>query len=140
MSILTEVRQYLNRTGTAPTRLGREALNDPRAIHDFLNGREPRPAAQAKLRAYMKAHPEGHARPNRGQKQRVVQQVHIDVQDETYQDPYPEGEEPDRGPCPYCAVRGDKGCEHRPPLGKIEYKSWGQFSLDKGFLAAGRAA
>lgn len=40
MTLLYRIERYLTRTGMPPTRFGREAVNDPRLVHDLRNGRE----------------------------------------------------------------------------------------------------
>jgi hypothetical protein len=42
MQIRRRIELYLRRTRTAPTRFGREALNDSRLVFDLRNGRELR--------------------------------------------------------------------------------------------------
>lgn len=37
--LLTQVENYLRRTGMPPTRFGREAVRDPRFVHDLRRGR-----------------------------------------------------------------------------------------------------
>jgi hypothetical protein len=37
--LLTRIETYLRRTGTPPTRFGREAVHDPRFVHDLRRGR-----------------------------------------------------------------------------------------------------
>jgi hypothetical protein len=37
--LLTQVETYLRRTGMPPTRFGREAVRDPRFVHDLRRGR-----------------------------------------------------------------------------------------------------
>jgi hypothetical protein len=37
--LLTKVETYLRRTGMPPTRFGREAVRDPRFVHDLRRGR-----------------------------------------------------------------------------------------------------
>jgi 2,4-dienoyl-CoA reductase-like NADH-dependent reductase (Old Yellow Enzyme family) len=53
MYLLREVERFLNRTKLAPTRFGREALNDPRFVHDLRKGSEPRPKTEARVRKFM---------------------------------------------------------------------------------------
>jgi len=40
MLLRRRIELYLRRTRTAPTRLGREALNDPRFVFDLREGRQ----------------------------------------------------------------------------------------------------
>jgi hypothetical protein len=37
--LLSRIETYLRRTGTPPTRFGREAVHDPRFVHDLRRGR-----------------------------------------------------------------------------------------------------
>lgn len=37
--LLNRVETYLRRTGMPPTRFGREAVRDPRFVHDLRQGR-----------------------------------------------------------------------------------------------------
>lgn len=53
--MLAEIQRYLAATGMAETRFGREAVRDPRLVHDLRLGREPRPAMCARIRAYIAA-------------------------------------------------------------------------------------
>ncbi|MFM9978715.1 MAG: hypothetical protein ACKVOP_11805 [Sphingomonadaceae bacterium] len=40
MQLLTRIEQHMRTTGITPTRLGREAANDSRLVHDIRRGRE----------------------------------------------------------------------------------------------------
>lgn len=40
MHILRRIELFLRHTGMAPTRFGREAVRDPRLVHDLREGRE----------------------------------------------------------------------------------------------------
>ena len=40
MHLRTQVERYLKTTGMPPTRFGREAVRDPRLVHDMRRGRE----------------------------------------------------------------------------------------------------
>ena len=40
MHLRTQVERYLKATGMPPTRFGREAVRDPRLVHDMRRGRE----------------------------------------------------------------------------------------------------
>ena len=53
MHLLSSIEKFLRRSGTPPTRFGREAMGDPRFVLDLRNGREPRPATASKVRAYL---------------------------------------------------------------------------------------
>lgn len=54
MSLLHAIETHLRATGIAPTRFGRDALGDPRLVRDLRAGRMPRPATEARLRAYLR--------------------------------------------------------------------------------------
>jgi hypothetical protein len=49
----SEVEKFLNETGIAPSRLGREALNDPGFVSGLRNGMEPREGTRSKVRGKM---------------------------------------------------------------------------------------
>ena len=53
MHLLREVEKFLNRSETAPTRFGRDAVGDPRFVFDLRKGREPRPATVARVLAFL---------------------------------------------------------------------------------------
>ena len=53
MHLLREVEKFLRHTDVPPTRFGREAMGDPRFVHDLRNGRDPRPGTVARVRAYL---------------------------------------------------------------------------------------
>lgn len=55
MNLLREVEKFLRRNDTAPTRFGRDVVGDPRFVFDLRNGRDPRPATVARVRAYLEA-------------------------------------------------------------------------------------
>lgn len=59
MYLLQSVEKYLRRTGTPPTRFGREAVGDPRFVNDLRNGREPRDATERRVRAYLQTREAG---------------------------------------------------------------------------------
>ena len=54
MTLLRAIEVYLERTGTPPTRFGREALGDPRLIRDLHRGRELRPETMARLQSFLR--------------------------------------------------------------------------------------
>ena len=56
--LLREIEKYLRRNDTAPTRFGREVVGDPRFVFDLRNGRDPRPATIARVRAYLEGAPQ----------------------------------------------------------------------------------
>jgi hypothetical protein len=51
--LLPRIERHLRRSGTPPTRFGREAACDPRLVFDMRNGREPRAALARRLAAYL---------------------------------------------------------------------------------------
>lgn len=55
VNLLREVEKFLRRSETAPTRFGRDVVGDPRFVFDLRNGRDPRPATIARVRAYLQA-------------------------------------------------------------------------------------
>ena len=55
------VRSFLDRTGTAPARLGIDALGDPSFVHRLMRGREPRLDTADKVLAFMGEAPVGPA-------------------------------------------------------------------------------
>lgn len=55
MTLLGSIERYLKKTGVPPSRFGREAVGDPRLVHDLRLGREPRPAMIARVSAFIAA-------------------------------------------------------------------------------------
>jgi len=53
--LLREVEKFLNRSQTAPTQFGRDAVGDPRFVFDLRNGREPRPSTVSRVRAFLES-------------------------------------------------------------------------------------
>ncbi|MDB5720234.1 MAG: hypothetical protein JWP15_852 [Alphaproteobacteria bacterium] len=53
MDLLRRIERHLRRSGTAATRFGRDAVNDPRFVFDLRRGREPRPKVQARISAFL---------------------------------------------------------------------------------------
>ncbi len=53
MHLLRRIERYLRASGTTPTRFGREAVRDPRLVHDLRNGREIGSAVSARISAYL---------------------------------------------------------------------------------------
>jgi hypothetical protein len=53
MHLLSLIEKFLRRSGTPPTRFGREAVGDPRFVLDLRNGREPRPATVSRVTDYL---------------------------------------------------------------------------------------
>jgi hypothetical protein len=62
MHLLRRIEIYMRRTATTPTRLGRDAVGDPRFVFDLRNGREPRPPTRARVHAWLDGREKG-ARP-----------------------------------------------------------------------------
>ena len=61
MHLLGRVERYLRRSGTAPTRFGRDAVRDPRFVFDLRRGREPRESTRRRVFEFLDQH-EGAAR------------------------------------------------------------------------------
>ena len=55
MELLAIIETYLRRSGTRPTRLGREAAGDPRLVFDLRNGREPGARLARRVTAWIEA-------------------------------------------------------------------------------------
>jgi hypothetical protein len=55
VNLLKEVEKFLRRNDAAPTRFGRDLVGDPRFVFDLRNGRDPRPAAVARVLAHLEA-------------------------------------------------------------------------------------
>ena len=53
MTLLNAIENHLRKTGTPPTRFGREAVRDPRIVGDMRRGREVGPRMETRLRAFM---------------------------------------------------------------------------------------
>ncbi len=53
MQLLRRVERHLKRSGTPPTRFGRECLRDPQFVFDLRRGREPGPDVSARVAAYI---------------------------------------------------------------------------------------
>lgn len=53
MSILANIDVVMRRTGISATRIGREAVGDPRLVFDLRAGRRMRPATERRVRAYL---------------------------------------------------------------------------------------
>ena len=54
--LLPQVERYLRHSGMPPSRFGREAVGDPRFVHDLRLGREPRPKTAARVVAWLLEH------------------------------------------------------------------------------------
>lgn len=55
MHLLRRVERHIRATDIKPTRLGREAVRDPRFVFDLRMGREPRPATESRVHAWLDA-------------------------------------------------------------------------------------
>jgi len=53
MHLLRRVETYLRRSGTKPTRFGRDVVRDPRFVFDLRNGRQPRPETEGRVAAWL---------------------------------------------------------------------------------------
>ena len=53
MHLRTMIEKYLKDTGTPATRFGRDAVRDPRLVHDMRLGREIGPRVAARIVAHM---------------------------------------------------------------------------------------
>jgi len=59
MNLLRTIELFLRENGMAPTRFGREAVNDPRLVHDLREGRELRSKTQERVLAFIAQRKEG---------------------------------------------------------------------------------
>lgn len=57
--LLRRVEEFLKRSGMPATRFGREAVRDPRLVHDMRKGREPRRNLARRIEAFMAAEEQG---------------------------------------------------------------------------------
>ena len=55
MNLRRRIELYLRDHAMAPTRFGREAVNDPRFVSDLRNGRELRETTAARIHAWLDA-------------------------------------------------------------------------------------
>ncbi len=62
MHLLQRVERYLRRSGTAPTRFGREAVRDPRFVFDLRAGREPREPTRRRVASFLDQREDGAGR------------------------------------------------------------------------------
>jgi len=53
VTLLGMIENYLKRTGTPPTRFGREAVGDPRLVGDLRRGRQVGRRLEAKLMSFV---------------------------------------------------------------------------------------
>ena len=56
MGINLQIERFLREEGMAATKFGRLAAKDPRLVLDMRNGREIRPAMEARLKTFMAAY------------------------------------------------------------------------------------
>lgn len=65
MSLLSQIEACLKLTRLPPSRFGRDAVSNPRIVHDLRRGRQPGERMERRLRAHMTrvlaAHHAGHA-------------------------------------------------------------------------------
>jgi hypothetical protein len=54
--LLSRIERHLRRSGTPPTRFGRESVQDPRFVFDLRRGREPGAEISARVAAYLENH------------------------------------------------------------------------------------
>jgi len=53
--LVERIDAHLNRTGLSATRLGREAMGDPRIVFDLRAGRKPRVETERRFVAWLSA-------------------------------------------------------------------------------------
>ena len=53
MTTLRAIEQFLRRTGIPATRFGRDAVRDPRLVHDLRRGREPSERMRRRIEHFM---------------------------------------------------------------------------------------
>ncbi len=53
MSLLSQIEACLKATRLPPSRFGRDAVSDPRIVHDLRRGRQPGQRMEARLRAHV---------------------------------------------------------------------------------------
>jgi hypothetical protein len=56
MTLLYAIETYLRRTNLPPSRFGRDAVRDPRLVHDLRRGRSPGPDLERRVRDYINNH------------------------------------------------------------------------------------
>ena len=56
MHLLSKIDRYLKSSGVPPTRFGRDAVRDPRLVHDLRRGRQPGAAISKRVLAYIADH------------------------------------------------------------------------------------
>jgi hypothetical protein len=55
MHLLRRIERYLRASDMPPTRLGREAVRDPRFVFDLRSGRESRTETERRVHAWLDA-------------------------------------------------------------------------------------
>ncbi|MBZ6379251.1 hypothetical protein B5C34_08725 [Pacificimonas flava] len=55
MSVLVRIDRVMRKTGMSATRIGREAVNDPRLVFDLRGGRTLRPQTERRVNAYLES-------------------------------------------------------------------------------------
>ncbi len=55
MSLLSQIEACLKVTRLPPSRFGRDAVSDPRIVHDLRRGRQPGWRMESRLRAHVAA-------------------------------------------------------------------------------------
>lgn len=58
MTLLYAIETYLRRTNLPPSRFGRDAVRDPRLVHDLRRGRSPGPDLERRVRDYINRQPQ----------------------------------------------------------------------------------
>lgn len=53
MTLLSVVERELRHRAISPSRFGRDAVRDPRLVHDLRRGREPGPRITARVMAFI---------------------------------------------------------------------------------------
>lgn len=53
MHLLRRIELYLRRSGTPPTRFGRDSVRDPRFVFDLRMGREPRAPTSRRVAEFL---------------------------------------------------------------------------------------
>ena len=106
MTLLSEIEQYLTRSGMSKTRLGVTATGEGRIVQSMREGRQASPATAKAVRNVMAQHPDGvpFKRYFTGIKRRIVLPKIETAPPRIQGDGYP---------CGHCG-QARLGCEHRP--------------------------
>jgi 2,4-dienoyl-CoA reductase-like NADH-dependent reductase (Old Yellow Enzyme family) len=59
MNTIRSIETFLRRTGMPRTRFGREAVRDPRLVHDLRRGRQPSDRMQRRIEHFMNIYEKG---------------------------------------------------------------------------------